>query len=163
MPKTYTPIATHTTTTSTGTSYTFSSIPSTYTDLVLVCNVKASTANSSIVARFNGSSASNYSETQLYGDGSTVISQRFSSQTEAYLTFSGFSTANFSPVITNIMNYSNTTRNKTFVSRGGYAGGYTDISTGLWRSTDAITSITLYAGNYFDIGCTFTLYGILAA
>lgn len=163
MPKTYTPIATYRVPVSTATSYTFSSIPSGYTDLILVCNLKATSSNSSLVVRFNGSSASNYSVTQLYGSTSGVQSQRLTSQTEAYLTYSGFPTANFASTIVHFMNYSSTTMNKTFVSRGGYVSDYVDMSTGLWRSTAAISSMTLYAGNYFDVGSTFTLYGILKA
>jgi hypothetical protein len=163
MPKTYTPIATYTVPVGTATSYTFSNIPQGYTDLILVGNLKATSSNSSIVARFNGDGGSNYSVTQLYGTGSSLISQRLSSQTEAYLSFSGFPTATFGPTVVNFMNYSNTTTNKTFISRGGYSSGYVDISTGLWRSTAAISSMTLYAGNYFDAGSNFTLYGILKA
>ena len=160
---TYEAIATFTTTTSATSSYTFSSIPSTYTDLVMVCNLKATSSNSSLVARFNGDGGSNYSVTQLYGNGSSAISQRLSSQTEVYLSYSGFPTATFAPTIVNFQNYSNTTTNKTFVSRSGYAAAYVDASVGLWRSTAAISSITLYAGNSFDTGCTFSLYGIKAA
>jgi hypothetical protein len=160
---TYETIATFTTTTSSTTSYTFSSIPGTYTDLVLVCNLKATSADSSIVARFNGDSGTNYSETQLYGNGSSTFSQRFTNQTEGYLSFSGFPTGTFGATIVNFMNYSNTTTYKTFLSRGGYSSAYVDISAGLWRSTAAISSMTLYAGNYFDTGCNFTLYGIKAA
>jgi hypothetical protein len=160
---TYEAIATFTTTTSNTTSYTFSSIPGTYTDLVLVCNLKATSADSSIVARFNGDSGSNYSNTQLYGNGTSAVSQRFTSQTEGYLSFSGFPTATFGPTIVNFMNYANTTTNKTYIARGGYASGYVDTSVGLWRSTAAISSMTLYAGNFFDTGCTFSLYGIKSA
>jgi hypothetical protein len=160
---TYEAIATFTTTTSVTTSYTFSSIPGTYTDLVLICNLKATSGNSSLVARFNGDGGSNYSVTQMYGNGTSAFSQRLSSQTEVYLSYSGFPTATFAPTIVNIMNYSNTTTNKSFVSRSGYAAAYVDASVGLWRSTAAISSITLYAGNAFDTGCTFSLYGIKAA
>lgn len=164
MPSTYTPIATHTTTTSTTTSYTFSSIPSTYTDLVLVCNLKATPTDSSLVARFNGDGGSNYSVTQLYGTGSQALSQRLSNQTEVYLNFAGFpsATSTYAPTVVNLMNYSNTTTNKSFICRGGFAssGGEVDMSVGLWRSTAAINSITLYAGAFFDTGCIFTLYGV---
>jgi hypothetical protein len=163
MPATYEPIATFTTTTSSTTSYTFSSIPSTYTDLVLICDLKATSSNSSIVVRFNGDSASNYSNTQMYGNASTVISQRFTSQTEGYLSFSGFPTARFATTIVNFMNYSNTTTNKTYIGRGGYSNSFVDTSVGLWRNTAAISSMTLFAGNFFDTGCTLTLYGIKAA
>jgi hypothetical protein len=163
MPATYEPIATFTTTTNGTSSYTFSSIPSTYTDLILICNLKATSSDSSLVVRFNGDGGSNYSVTQIYGTGSQTLSQRFSNQTEAYLSFSGFPTATFASTIVHFMNYSNTTTNKTFLSRSGFAAAYTDASAGLWRSTAAISSMTLYAGTSYDTGCTFTLYGIKAA
>ena len=163
MPKTYTPIATYTVPVSTATSYTFSSIPNTYTDLVLICNLKATTADSSIVVRLNGDGGTNYSTTQMYGNGSAASSQRFTSDTVGYLSYGGFPTATFTSTITNFMNYSNTTTYKTFICRGGFASGYADTAVNLWRSTAAVSSMTLYAGNYFDVGCTFTLYGILKA
>lgn len=163
MPSTYEPIATHTTTTNGTSSLTFSSIPSTYTDLVLVCSLKATSSNSSFVARFNGVSTSTYSVTQMYGFGSTGFSQRLSNQTEVYLSYAGFPTASFAPTIVHFMNYSNTTTNKTFVSRSGYSPDYADASVGLWRNTAAISSMTLFAGTSYDTGCTFTLYGIKAA
>jgi len=162
MPSTYEPIATNTLS-STASSITFSSIPGTYTDLVLICNLKATPTASSLVARFNGSSSNIYSVTQMYGTGSTAFSQRLSNQTEVYLSFSGFPAGNFGPTIVNFINYSNTTTNKTFISRSGYATDYADASVGLWRSTAAISSMTLFAGTSFDIGSIFTLYGIKAA
>jgi hypothetical protein len=163
MPSTYEPIATHTTTTNGTSSFTFSSIPSTYTDLVLVCSLKATSTNSSLVARFNGISTNTYSVTQLYGNGSSAVSQRLSNQTEVYLSYGGFPTANFAPTIIQLMNYSNTTTNKTFLSRSGFASGFAETSVGLWRNTAAISSMTLFAGTAYDTGCTFTLYGIKAA
>jgi hypothetical protein len=163
MPSTYTPIATHTTTTSGTSSFTFSSIPSTYTDLILVCSLKATSTDSSLVARFNGVSTNTYSVTQLYGNGSSALSQRLSNQTEVYLSYGGFPTANFAPTIIHFMNYSNTTTNKTFLSRSGFAAGYAETSVGLWRNTSAISSMTIYAGTSYDTGCTFTLYGVKSA
>jgi len=163
MALTYEPIATFTTTTSSTTSYTFSSIPSTYTDLFVVCSLKATSADSSITLRFNGDSGSNYSATQLYGNGSSAVSQRLSNQTLGYLSFNGFPTATFGPTIIQCQNYSNATTNKTYLCRGGYAAASTDATVGLWRNTAAITSMTLFSGNFFDTGCTFTLYGIKAA
>jgi hypothetical protein len=163
MPSTYEPIATFTTTTGSTTSYTFSSIPSTYTDLIVVATVKATSADSSLVLRFNGDSGSNYSYTQIWGDGSSAQSQRLSNQTIGYLSYNGFSTANFSATVIHCMNYSNTTTFKTYLDRGGFAAASTDAAVGLWRSTSAINSVTLFAGNFFATGCTFTLYGIKAA
>jgi hypothetical protein len=61
-------------------------------------------------------------------------------------------------------NYSNTTTFKTFLSRTNVASDRVEALVGLWRSTSAITSITLYCGsNSFVTGSTFTLYGILKA
>jgi hypothetical protein len=62
------------------------------------------------------------------------------------------------------MNYSNTTTNKTALIRGNNAALFTDATVGVWRSTAAITSITLASdGAAFDSGSTFNLYGIAAA
>jgi hemolysin activation/secretion protein len=63
------------------------------------------------------------------------------------------------------MNYSNTTTNKTFLMRTNTANANTSLSASLWRSTAAITSISLgveFTQN-FVVGSTFNLYGILGA
>jgi hypothetical protein len=62
------------------------------------------------------------------------------------------------------MNYSNTTTNKTCISRAAR----TDVSTwafvNLWRNTAAITSLRITGlGETYSTGSTFTLYGIKAA
>ena len=76
----------------------------------------------------------------------------------------GYATTGISNVIVQFMNYSNTTTNKTVLSRANNAATGTDAIVNLWRSTAAITSIYVYvpSGN-FATGSTFTLYGILAA
>jgi len=164
MPATYEPIAT--TTFAGGTaSATFSSIPATYTDLVMVSFLRAGSTNSSYVLRFNSDSGSNYSNTVLYGDGTSPGSNRYSSQTSAYLTYYGFPTtaSTFGTIITDFQNYSNTTTNKTFIGRSQNSNSGTDAVVGLWRSTAAINSITIYAGDTFASGSVVTLYGIKAA
>jgi hypothetical protein len=58
-------------------SVTFSSIPSTYTDLVLVCNFETSSnAIAGVYIQFNGDTSTNYSSTNLIGNGSTAESSR---------------------------------------------------------------------------------------
>lgn len=168
MPKTYTPIA-RTTLSSAAATVTFSSISGSYTDLILVVNCGASSAGVTHDFRFNSDSGTNYSLTDLYGNGSTAASSRASNQTKG--SFAYFVVAD-SPVehnaILHIMNYSNTTTFKTALSRSnrGSANNFpgAEAIVNLWRSTAAITSITLLpnAGN-FVAGSTFTLYGILAA
>jgi hypothetical protein len=162
---TYTPIAT-TTLGSSATSYTFTSIPSTYTDLVLIGNFGTTTANNSV--RFqvgNGSidTAANYSYTFMYGNGSSAVSTRGSSDTSIY---SGYTiNANIENMWNiHFQNYSNTTTKKTMLERYNQAAGATTAIVGLWNSTSAINQIrALSLGDPFSVGSTFTLYGIASA
>lgn len=160
---TYTPIAT-TTLGSAAASYTFSSIPSTYTDLVLIANISSSSASAGVNGsiRLNGDTGSNYSETALEGDGSTASSFRNSSQTSIpYMMVYGTDPGT---QILHFQNYSNSTTYKTVLARENFASGYLRAVVGLWRSTSAINSIELIAGSVnFASGSTFTLYGITAA
>jgi hypothetical protein len=158
---TYTPIAT-TTLGSSAASYTFSSIPSTYTDLVLVIMAKNLTGDSDLALRFNGDTSSLYSSTYMYGTGSSAASTRGSNLTKVRA--GRIDNVNAYPNIVNLQNYSNTTTNKTVVSRA-QNGSFVLAYVGLWRSTAAIDSITILddAGYTLASGSTFTLYGIAAA
>jgi hypothetical protein len=159
MPSTYDKIATYTIP-SAATTYTFTSIPGTYTDLVLISNGTASSA-ADIYLQFNSDTGSNYSRTYLFGDGTSASSGRSSSQTNLAINY--FQTTQ-SNNICQINNYSNSTTYKTAIARGNNSG-FTIAYVGLWRSTAAITSITLTASGGFTMstGSTFTLYGIKAA
>ena len=111
---TYTPIAT-TTLGSAATSYTFTSIPSTYTDLVLVGNLSSS-SNTNISIRINSDSGTNYSNTYLTGvNGTGASSARGVNSTAGAATWTGASmNSSVSTLLVNFMNYSNTTTYKTF-------------------------------------------------
>jgi hypothetical protein len=62
------------------------------------------------------------------------------------------------------MNYSNSTTYKTILSRGNVTGTGIDLNVSLWRSTAAITNITVTSfTSTYTAGSTFTLYGIKAA
>lgn len=152
---TYFPIAT-TTTSAGNTSITLSSIPSTYTDLVLVM-AGSNSAPSDLRMRFNGDTGSNYSTTVLFGDGGSASSFRESNQQSFY----GAIGTSISNSIINIMNYSNTTTYKSAITRTNSNPYYPMAFLELWRSTSAINSITCYvtSGSY-NAGVTFTLYGI---
>jgi len=159
---TYTPIATTTGTGSSGV-ITFSSIPSTYTDLVLVSNFETSTSANAYY-RINGDTGTNYSDTELYGDGSSVGSSRRSNQALSYTTYLSGS-GQRAVMTTNFMNYANTSTYKTFLTRYSNASFELGAEVALWRSTSAITSITLNLNNSANFTSTsfFTLYGIQAA
>ena len=161
MASTYTPLATQTLGGATS-SVSFSSIASTYTDLVLVIDGTVG-SNCGIQLKFNSDSGSNYSFTRMTGDGSSATSDRSSNATFMELGYYVSSTRNMN--ILQIMNYSNTTTYKTVLNRANAqsvnigAQAYVEM----WRNTSAINAISLSASGNFSTGSTFTLYGIAAA
>jgi hypothetical protein len=164
MPATYEPISTQTIGTAVA-SVTFSSIPQTYTDLVLVfAGSSASLGTDSIDIQFNGDTTTNYSNTFLSGNGSSASSGRntgFNYGVGALITSTEIANSTW-----NIFNYTNTTTFKTVLVRGNIAGALLRQGVTLWRKTpEAITSILLKndTAQNFAVGCTFTLYGIKAA
>ena len=141
----------------------FSSIPATYTDLVIIFNGSVS-GTSGDLATFNSDTGSNYSSTFLRGDGSSAASGRVTSSTSINpgLTF-GTSQSTY---ILNIMNYANTTTNKTAMYRSSSVAtsSYVGSAIGLWRNTAAINTVNFStSGTNYVNGSTFTLYGIKAA
>jgi hypothetical protein len=161
---TYTPIAT-TTLGSAQASVTFNSF-SGYTDLILIINAGTANTGQSIYLQYNSNTANNYSSTDMWGNGSTASSGRSTSIGFIRVLGRGIGTDNtvIGNSITQIMNYSNTTTFKTLVNRSNVGGG-TTATVGLWRSTSAITSLTLTGDGPSNIlaGSTFTLYGIASA
>jgi hypothetical protein len=112
--------------------------------------------------QFNSDTGSNYSITYIRGTGSAASSGREISQT--VMRVGNIYTAFDTTAIIQINNYSNTTTNKTVLTRIGQASGYVVGSVGLWRSTAAISTILVNGdGTNLSSGSTFTLYGIKAA
>jgi hypothetical protein len=166
MPSTYEPIAT-TTLGSAQTTVTLSSIPATYTDLVLIVSAQGARNlyGGDLTMQLNSDTGSNYSITNLTGDGSSASSARSSSQTSLSLggDIGANGTSIYTPTIIQLFNYCNTTTNKTVISRHNNATYRVVATVGLWRSTSAINAIALTGNGYnFNAGSTFTLYGIKA-
>ena len=156
---TYTPIAT-TTLGSTQASYTFSSISGSYTDLRLIANGTIPGAGDLKVV-FNSDTASNYSWSQISGDGASTYSSR-GSNFAAILSYTA--TTSLFVGTMDLLNYSNATTYKTTLSRGNQADGRTMAYVNCWRSTAAINSITIsHAAGNLQSGSTFTLYGIASS
>jgi hypothetical protein len=153
MPVTYEPIATQTLG-GTSTTITFSSIPSTYTDLKVVLSF-AMTGFSNITFRLNGDATSgNYPSIELIsGSLSTTY-------------FGSASYSNASGMITyDVFSYSGTSLYKYLFGTSfatGSSGTNSYKWSGQWRSTSAVTSITLGCST-FAAGTIATLYGIKAA
>jgi len=163
MPATYEPIGAIKVLGSAVSNITFSSIPTNYTDLILVCNIYPNTNSSNMRMTYNSDSGSNYSVTYLGGNGSTPESGRASNQTSMDMAYLGSNT--WGNVIIQIQNYSNATTSKTAISRSNGSSVLTALYVGLWRSNAAINSITLTSsqGSNIAVDSTFSLYGIKAA
>jgi hypothetical protein len=164
---TYEPIATTTLGTA-ASEIAFSSIPSTYTDLRVVWTARVASTDFPIL-RINSDTGTNYSNTILYGNGTSAASTRASSTATLYLGADiGIPTATntFCLITIDFFNYAGST-NKTFLSvysndRNG--SGEVNRAVGLWRSTSAINALSLRTtGVNLAVGSTATLYGIKAA
>jgi hypothetical protein len=156
---TYTPLAT-VTLGSSAASVTFSSIPATYRDLIVVLNV-GGTSTAQVRVQYNGDTGSNYSAVRMTGDGSTTSS---GSATEASMRLSAsLSTAVQTALIHQIMDYSATDKHKSVLNRHSSAATHVEATAGRWASTSALTSISfiLSTGSYIS-GSRFDLYGVIA-
>ena len=173
MANTYTLIASNTLS-SAAASVTFSSIPNTYTDLVLKISARTDAATiwgGNIQLELNGSSGSTslYSNTELTGSGSAATSARNSGSGQWYgdggrIDTAGNTANTFTSDEWYISNYTasqNKTASRSNASEQNATAAYINVSANLWRSTSAITSIFInsYAGNFVS-GSTFYLYGI---
>ena len=141
-------------------------IPSTYTDLVLVI-AGTSTANAQAFIRFNNDSTASYSATNMYGDGATAGSERYTTSSgspfNAYGFIGNFKTGQGNKII-HLNNYSNTTTFKNYLCRTTNPSTDTSTMVGLWQSTSAISRIDLFInGSTWASGTTINLYGIANA
>jgi hypothetical protein len=166
--ETYTLIQKTTVTSAGASSISFTNIPPTFTDLVVMCSLRNETngtAQSGWV-KFNGSSTG-YAHKYLGGDGASAGSAGDASATRIYIgqVDGATATANtFANVSIYIPNY--TSANYKSVSIDGVqetndTTAYATLSAGLWSNTDAITSISLEttAGNYVQYSSA-SLYGV---
>jgi hypothetical protein len=166
---TYVALATNTLSSATA-SVTFSSIPATYTDLVLVLQPASTTFADNIGLQFNSDTGNNYSSTNLSATGSAASSGRTSSFPYINVTNIIGTTGTLGAMTSTIqiINYANTTTYKTVISRTGQNGAtYNGVEAivGLWRNTAAISTIVVKQSGSpnFITGSTFSLYGIAAA
>lgn len=160
MPTTYEPIVT-TTLSSAVTSFTLSSIPATYTDLLLVIDGSPISGGTNMDSNWqvNGDTGSNYSDTRMqnnYSDRSANASSARSGQPWNDYRWQ---------TMLHFFDYANTNINKVALARSNSYNHAVDLYAGLWRSTAAINSITIISGqgrNYTS-GTVVTLYGIKEA
>ena len=151
---TYTPLAT-VTLGSTAATVTFSSIPATMRDLVLVVNGKTS-ANQATGLRFNSDSGSNYTMVRMFTTSSSTSTTTYGLLTTGDPTADTLS-------IAEIMDYSATDKHKTFLVRSNIPANNTAAHAVRWANTAAITSVAVEAiSTTWAVGTTLNLYGVIA-
>ena len=154
-------------------SVTFSNIPTTgYAHLQVRFLTIPATANSTVMRVGNGSidTNSNYAKHSLNGNGTNATSQGFA--TQSYFNLMGYrvaaSTIYPSVGIVDILDYANTSKNKTFRVLSGFdanGSGEIELNSGLWASTSAINTIRIFneGGGNLSQHSTVALYGIKGA
>ena len=143
----------------------FTSIPQTYTDLVLLISARTDFSTGAVqgLISFN-SDTSNFSSRYLLGSGSAASSgtlARYIGQSQPS-TYTANTFTNKSVYIPNYTSSTSKSYSVDSVEENNATLAYQDIVAGLWTGTSAISSIQigLSGGNYVA-GSTISLYGIL--
>lgn len=158
------------------TSITFSSIPQTYKHLQLRIISRTSTADdySSLYITYNNDGSASYRPHNLTGNGSSAYAGSQASAVGAnYISNANMGSGQpancFAASIIDILDYTNTSKNKTLKAIVGKDANTAStiyrvgLISSAWFSTSAITSIqiTASAGGNFVSGSTFALYGMV--
>jgi hypothetical protein len=152
---------------STASSITFSSIPQTYTHLqIRLFGIYTGSVTSGFIS-FNGVTTGGlYSYHAMGTDGVTPPpgAVALTSQNEGkYTGYAGTTTAAPTNTIIDILDYTNTNKFKTAKTTfcwDANGTGYIEFGSTNWRSSNAITSITLRPGNTFNTNTSAALYGV---
>ena len=146
----------------------FSSIPSTYTDLVCVLSARCTASDGaaswmSTLIKVNGSTAG--SHIFVFGDGSTAASSSNGSLRWTYTDGHNATASTFGNLQVYIPNYANTTTNKSYsvdaVTENNATGANASLDAGLVSSTSAITSFGFVpnSGSFVQYSTAY-LYGV---
>jgi len=173
VPNSFESIATYSVGSGGSSSIEFTSIPATYSHLQVRVIARGTNASSSIYQKiqFNSDTSSVYADHYLLGDGASTSAG--ASVNAAFIGVGSTTAANatasiFGSIIIDILDYANTNKFKTIRNLEGFdvngSGGMVALTSGLWRSTSAVTSIkfTPSAGNFAQYS-SFALYGIPGA
>jgi hypothetical protein len=144
----------------------FTSIPSTYTDLLVKVSSRMASGSSEILVRFNGSTSS-HSGIRLQGTGSSVNSAtNFTAagvyiNEEVYATHTADTFSNLELYVSNYAGSANKSFSSDGVTENNATQAFAQLTAGLWSNSAAITSITFYhsSGNFAQYSSAY-LYGI---
>lgn len=165
MATTYEAIATVTVGSGGAASITFSSIPGTYTDLVIQASLKGDSGigDAQVKTNFNGSTSS-YTRRNIVGEGSSITNQSASDAITVLQNIPSLTANTFASTFIYIPNYTSS-NNKSFSSdtvvENNATLAYAGMYAALWSDTSAITSVALIPNNgSFVQYSSATLYGI---
>jgi hypothetical protein len=164
MPLTYQKIARTTVGSGGASTIEFTSIPSTYTDLVVLISARSTGVDPNIMIRFN-SSSSNFSQKRLVSDGSSVASYGTYGEWSAWATLSTDTASTFGNSLIYISNYgSSNYKSLSSDATGENNATANNMTLGaeLWSNTAAITSVSFVMGSSYNFAqhSSATLYGI---
>ena len=154
-------------------SFTFSSIPATYSHLQvrLISRGTRAFASEQLYIRLNGDGASNYAYHYVYGDGSGAAAGLNTSVSVFLVTEfpGGNETSNiYSSSVIDILDSNSSNKNTTMraitaYDNNGNTGSYTGkvwVASGLWMNTAAVTSLTVLSNGAFASNTSIALYGV---
>lgn len=157
--------------TSSGSSITFSSIPSTYSSLQLKFNLRAANDGRDVYISLNSDTGTNYTRHNLRGTGTAASASGSANVAPAFnlgaFNLGGaYTTYPFVGII-DLHDYASTSKTKTVRTFSGLDmntnGGEVGMYSVLWNSTSAITSVTITISSSSFDSSTFSLYGIKGA
>lgn len=169
MANTYTLISSYTASGSVA-NIDFTSIPATYTDLIVMHSIRTDRANytDGVQIRFNGDSGANYTDIALYGYGTGNATSKNSAVTWVSAGKASASTATasvFGNSYVYIPNYTSAYQKSISadgVSENNSSSAWDELDAGIWTGTTTINRITLYPalGTNFVQYSTAYLYGV---
>lgn len=152
---------------------TFTNIPQKYKHLqIRGISRDSSGSGHYMTLRFNSDTGNNYVYHMLIGGGNgTVSALAYTSQSRIVIgqqpQSGDFDSNIFGAFVTDIHDYSLSSKNKTTRTLTGKNGGSSSymnnscLFSGLWLNTNAVTSVTLISDANWVSGTTFALYGIV--
>jgi hypothetical protein len=128
---------------------------------------RTAAGGNSLRLRFNSDTGANYSNHEVYGDGSSAGAYAEASVTSGFADYLAPSTASanvFGVAVIDVLDYQNTNKYKTVRTLSGYdnnGSGAVALNSNAWRSTSAVDTVLLYfgSGNVTQYS-SFALYGI---
>ena len=154
-----------------GNQVTFSGIPQNFTHLQIRAFARGTTSFADGLTwylRLGSDSGANYGFHQLFGNGTSPFSSAGtpSNNMDASQVFADSSAAAniYGVAITDILDYTNTNKNKTIRTVGGWDGnsgrGRAVLASGHWRNTNAVTVVDCIIDGGWVAGSRIDLYGI---